>query len=98
SYRTRLGHIAILLPLLVVVALTQVLPQVDLPDTAFHEDTAPMITKSRAITAPVFCFARGRDFVVAARTTKFPTTGKWLSIPQHRSSLSLPILHSTILC
>jgi len=98
SYRTRLGHIAILLPLLVVVALIQVLPQVDPPDTAFHEDRAPIITKSRAIAAPVFCFARGRDFVVAARATKSPTTGEWLSIPQHRSSLSLAILHSAILC
>jgi len=39
-------QMAMLLPLLVVIAVIQVLPQVDLPDTAFHEDTAPIVTKS----------------------------------------------------
>jgi len=29
-----------------------VLPEVDLPDTAFHQDTAPLVVHTRAVTAP----------------------------------------------
>ena len=42
----------VLMVLLVTIGLIQVLPQVDLPDTAFHEDTAPVVTKFRATSAP----------------------------------------------
>lgn len=39
--------------MLAIIAVIQVLPQVDLPDTAFHEDTAPVVTKFRILTVPV---------------------------------------------
>jgi hypothetical protein len=45
--------IFLLIGLLLIIGLIQVLPQVDLPDTAFHEDTAPVVTKFRASSAPV---------------------------------------------
>jgi len=32
---------------LLCIVLLQVLPQVDLPDTAFHSGTAPLVAKSR---------------------------------------------------
>jgi hypothetical protein len=42
----------IVLPLLLLIAVTQVLPQVDLPDTAFHENEAPIVAKFRLVQAP----------------------------------------------
>jgi hypothetical protein len=50
--RSIMPQIAVLLPLLMAIALIQVLPQVDLPETAFHEDSAPIVMKSRAVSAP----------------------------------------------
>jgi hypothetical protein len=47
------AQFVLLAVVLTIIALVQVLPQVDLPDTAFHEDTAPIVTKSRALSAPV---------------------------------------------
>jgi hypothetical protein len=38
--------------LLVVIAMIQVLPQVDLPDTAFHENDAPAVIKSKLLKGP----------------------------------------------
>ena len=38
---------------LTTIALVQVLPQVDLPDTAFHEDTAPVVMKYRVLSSPI---------------------------------------------
>jgi hypothetical protein len=38
--------------ILLCIVLVQVLPQVDLPDTAFHGGTAPIVAKSR-VTARV---------------------------------------------
>ena len=53
-------QIAVLLPLLMVIALIQVLPQVDLPETAFHKDTAPIVMKFRVVSAPALTIvARG---------------------------------------
>src|SRR5678815_3391206 len=53
-------QIAVLLLLLMVIALIQVLPQVDLPETAFHKDTAPIVMKFRAVSAPALTIvARG---------------------------------------
>jgi hypothetical protein len=47
-------RLALLVPILILIAVVQVLPQVDLPETAFHEDTAPVVVKSRALAVPVF--------------------------------------------
>ena len=98
SFGVTTGQIALLLPLLVVVALIQVLPQVDLPDMAFHENTAPIITKSRAIASPVLSIATHRDLVTIADTATLAASSEGVSTTPHRSSLSLPILHSAILC
>jgi hypothetical protein len=42
---------AVLPALLVCIVLVQVLPQVDLPDAAFHSNTAPIIGKARVRAA-----------------------------------------------
>jgi hypothetical protein len=42
----------VLVTLLFLIVLILVLPEVDLPDTAFHSGTAPVDVHSRAISAP----------------------------------------------
>lgn len=47
----------LLLYLLFVIVTVQVLPQVDLPDTAFHEDSVPVAVKFRSVAPPVAAIA-----------------------------------------
>ena len=88
---------AILLPLLIVIALTQILPQVDLPDTAFHEDTAPIVTKFRAVAAPVLTITMLRDLVTYARMASLAALPN-LCTGTRRTNRPLPILFSVFLC
>jgi hypothetical protein len=53
GWTTKLCSTILLLSLLAIIGMIQVLPQVDLPDTAFHEDSSPVVTKFRSISAPV---------------------------------------------
>jgi hypothetical protein len=46
------ASLTILLGALLVIAVVLVLPQVDLLDTAFHRGTAPLVIKSRSLSAP----------------------------------------------
>jgi hypothetical protein len=82
--------------MLVVIGLIQVLPQVDLPDTAFHENEAPAVAKFRLVSAPVIVsitVATGLIFETAT------VTPKHLSVPVHQStSAPLPALLSVFLC
>ena len=58
--------------LLTVIALVQVLPQVDLPDTAFHEDSAPIVRKLRVISvstmAPIAVSPQSLDSIAVPGT------------------------------
>jgi hypothetical protein len=85
-----------ILTLLIVVAVIQVLPQVDLPDTAFHENTAPIVTKSRAIQVPTFDLLLKITVPLCA-----PEVVAFISdclIATHPHTKPLPILLSTLLC
>ena len=86
----------ILVAMLVVIVTVQVLPQVDLPDTAFHEDTAPVLTKFRALSAPVAAvIARSIDSL----TTPFSRlTAERSSAPVHLDSRCIPILLCCLTC
>jgi hypothetical protein len=53
QWTTSPGRAIAVLGVLVVVALIQILPQVDLPFAAFHEDSAPVAIHARAISPPV---------------------------------------------
>lgn len=44
--------LVILSCLVFIMLLIVVLPDVDLPDTAFHQGTAPLVVHARATTAP----------------------------------------------
>jgi hypothetical protein len=91
-------QLAILFSLLMLVAIIQVLPQVDLPDTAFHENTAPIVTKSRVVAAPVLSVAMRQDCGTSLRTGTLATIPAERSTTPHRPNLSLPILLLAILC
>ena len=91
-------QLAILYSLLIVVAIIQVLPQVDLPDTAFHEDTAPIVTKSRAVAAPVLSAVIWCKCVTWHRTATLAIIAEKPSPTPHRANLSLSILLLAILC
>jgi hypothetical protein len=86
-----------LLGILILIGLIQVLPQVDLPDTAFHEDTAPVVVKFRVAAAPVTFSA-----ILTVRpqiSTAAPSEFRVMSIrPIHDSGNLVPILHCSLLC
>jgi hypothetical protein len=90
-------RMAILVSVLVLIAAIQVLPQVDLPDTAFHGGTAPILMKARAVSAPIFVVAtQGALFI------SFPLLAVIVDEASakaaHPFNRSLPILFSTFLC
>lgn len=90
-------QMAMLVPLLIVIAVIQVLPQVDLPETAFHEDTAPIVMKSRVRAVPTFA-------VVLQRTVQGTVQSKPLiaseasASAEHLHQSSSLILFSTLRC
>jgi hypothetical protein len=45
------AKLVLCLGLLMAIAAIQILPQVDLPDTTFHEDSSPQVTKSNVSVA-----------------------------------------------
>jgi hypothetical protein len=86
-----------LLGVLGMVLLVLVLPDVDLPDAAFHGGSAPVIVHSRSVTAPgLLTVAAIIDFDFSAYTLAQRWTDTTLSA---RSSVdSLPILHRALRC
>ena len=90
---------AILLPLLIVVAVIQVLPQVDLPDTAFRSDTATIVAKSWAFGAAAFSIAVWQDLVASVHQTILAASQvRRCPIFRIMPIQPLPILFSAILC
>ena len=87
----------LLLALLVLIGMIQVLPQVDLPDTAFHEDTAPIVLKFRSTAALVMAS-------VNVSTPALPSVGlvseslEPVTRPVAVSGNFVPILHCSLLC
>lgn len=88
----------VLLPLLLIIALVQVLPQVDLPDTAFHENEAPIVAKFRLVQAPVIMAAPGAISALRAIVRYEPLSEPSISYRQPSLTSSLPILLASLLC
>jgi hypothetical protein len=86
-----------LLGILLLIGLIQVLPQVDLPDTAFHEDTAPLVMKFRVASAPILSSA-----TVTSRpqlSSIVVSNIREISIrPSYTSGKLIPVLHCSLLC
>ena len=53
QWKVKKSTLLILSCLTLVMLLIVVLPDVDLPDTAFHQGTAPLVVHARGTTAPV---------------------------------------------
>jgi hypothetical protein len=90
-------QMAMLLPLLIVITVIQVLPQVDLPETAFHEETAPIVIKSRAVAAPTFAVVLQRTVQDSVQSTPL-IAGETSPRAAHLLNRSPLILFSTLLC
>jgi hypothetical protein len=87
---------ALLLPILLLIAIIQVLPQVDLPDTVDQLGTAPIIAKSRTVSQQAF-MAVIEIALLPVRTVRV-NSREGSSMPSHPVNRSLPILFSTLLC
>ena len=87
----------LLLALLLVIGLIQVLPQVDLPDTAFHEDTAPVVTKLRAVAAPILSSVIVRLDLQPSMATRSEVRERYVR-PSLASGNMVPILLCSLLC
>ena len=51
-WRVNPSKVFILVSLIFIMLLIVVLPDVDLPDTAFHQGTAPLVVHARGTTEP----------------------------------------------
>jgi hypothetical protein len=88
---------ATLLGMLFLIFLILVLPDVDLPDAAFHSGTAPVTLHASAVTPPsVSTVAAVIPANLPAQPSGAPsasgTSGKSISVD------SLPILHRSLRC
>ena len=96
--RVKVGSkMAILLAMLLVIAIIQVLPQVKLPETAFHGDSAPTVTKSRFIAASSLVVLLPKiGFTLLASVR--PAASDFLASVVHPVKEYHSILFSALLC
>src|SRR5271168_2777706 len=86
-----------LLGMLFLFFVILVLPDVDLPDVAFHGGTAPVAVHARSLTAPTLITAAAS----APLNLSALTSGHQLTHPApflSTSVESLPILHRSLRC
>src|SRR5690242_10139536 len=84
---------------ILAVCTVQVLPQVDLPDTAFHEDEAPTVANFRQVVPVPVIVSPKLAMQAAPLAVKVEPMLEYLSITWHQIvPKSLPILLSTLLC
>lgn len=90
------GALLLLMGVLALIVLILILPDIDLPDTAFHRGTAPVVEHSRASSAPSLLTSRIQTpLVFSAETAEAQLERSSLS---HLTSQSLPILHQSLRC
>ena len=88
----------VLIPLLLIIAVVQILPQVDLPDTAFHENEAPIVAKFRLVHAPAVLATPGAIAALRAVLRYEPESELSDSYRNPSLTSSLPILLASLLC
>lgn len=88
----------VLVPLLLIIALIQVMPQVDLPDTAFHENDAPIVAKFRLMQAPVLNSTPGAITALRSVFRYEPASELAVFYESPRFASSLPVLLTSLLC
>ena len=87
----------LLIAILLVIGMIQILPQVDLPDTAFQEDTAPMVIKSRGIAAPVMVHAPAPSKLIS-HDKAFPELAESRAQIFIAPVASAPVLNCSLRC
>jgi hypothetical protein len=98
SMRAKVGSkMAILLATLLVIAIIQVLPQVSLPETAFHGDSAPTVAKSRFIAASSLVVLLPKTGFILLASVR-PGASDFLASVVHPVHESRSILFSALLC
>jgi hypothetical protein len=87
----------VLLGVLTVILLVLVLPQVDLLDTAFQRNTAPVAIHVQATSAPALSIVNiPAHFSITIRGSEYHSENKLLSA--QATPKFLPILHCSIRC
>jgi hypothetical protein len=87
----------VLVSLLILIVLILVLPQVDLPDTAFHGGSAPVDVHARVTSAPALLNVD----TAAQLSFSVETTSRRREhspVFAHATSSFLPLLHRSLRC
>jgi hypothetical protein len=87
----------VLMSLLFLIVLILVLPEVDLPDTAFHQGTAPVDVHARVTSAPAL-LSLGSVFSFSFSTHTASSYREHILQLAHATSSSLPLLHRALRC
>jgi hypothetical protein len=87
----------VLVSLLFLIFLILVLPQVDLPDTAFHRGTSPVDVHSRVTSAPGLVVV-GLDVRLSFSAYTASHRAEHSLVFAHATSAFLPLLHRSLRC
>jgi hypothetical protein len=88
--------LCLLAGILLVLLLVQVLPQVDLPDTAFQRETAPATVHSQATAPPTFQVSLGSPSPLP-QVTVVSQQRPEADFPLEATE-SFPVLHRSLRC
>ena len=91
------SRLFVLMSLLFLVALILVLPEVDLPDTAFHSGTTPLDVHSQATSAPVL-LSVGAVLPFSFLSHTASRRREQSLVFAHVTSSFLPLLHRSLRC
>lgn len=91
------SRLSFLLSWLLLITLILILPQVDLPDTAFHRGTAPVDVHSRITSAPsLLSVGTVIPFSFSANPASHRRENSLVFA--HETSSFLPLLHRSLRC
>ncbi|MGA8150016.1 MAG: hypothetical protein WB952_03645 [Terriglobales bacterium] len=96
SWKISRASLLLLAGVLTVIVLVLVLPQIDLPATAFHRGTAPVVEHARASSSPGLLTVRILTPVMFSREAAESALER--SSLSHSTLQSLPILHKSLRC
>jgi hypothetical protein len=89
--------LSVLVYLLFLIVLILVLPEVDLPDTAFHGGTAPVDLHSRVTSAPVL-LSVGAAVPFSFSAHPASRRAEHSLVFAHATASFLPLLHRSLRC
>jgi hypothetical protein len=93
----RPSYVFVLVSLLFLITLILILPQVDLPDTAFNRGTAPVDVHVRSVSAPASVSVSPAASLLFPAHTTFSRHEHSVRFA-YVTSGSLPLLHRSLRC